>query len=192
MSILLHGDAAFSGQGVVYETLHLSDLPAFTTHGTIHIVVNNQVSLIQETFTTCIYLWLCKYSFRKYFTELENMYLYTTKQNMYSLDTVWIRILNKKSFINVWFFPYSEWTTNFLYLGWIYHWSSVFSVIPIPNRRREGDQCPHLPCQCWLPRGSGVCVQGGSRVESHIWKRCGGGSCKSSGPRRIIFINFIC
>ena len=43
MSILLHGDAAFSGQGVVYETIHLSDLPAYTTHGTIHIVVNNQV-----------------------------------------------------------------------------------------------------------------------------------------------------
>ena len=43
MSILLHGDAAFSGQGVVYETFHLSDLPAYTTHGTIHIVVNNQV-----------------------------------------------------------------------------------------------------------------------------------------------------
>ena len=45
MSILLHGDAAFSGQGVVYETIHLSDLPAYTTHGTIHIVVNNQVRL---------------------------------------------------------------------------------------------------------------------------------------------------
>ena len=44
MSILLHGDAAFSGQGVVYETFHLSDLPAYTTHGTIHIVANNQVS----------------------------------------------------------------------------------------------------------------------------------------------------
>lgn len=43
MSILLHGDAAFSGQGVVYETFHLSDLPAYTTHGTVHIVVNNQV-----------------------------------------------------------------------------------------------------------------------------------------------------
>lgn len=43
MSILLHGDAAFAGQGVVYETFHLSDLPAYTTHGAIHIVVNNQV-----------------------------------------------------------------------------------------------------------------------------------------------------
>ena len=43
MSILLHGDAAFSGQGVVYETFHLSDLPAYSTHGTVHIVVNNQV-----------------------------------------------------------------------------------------------------------------------------------------------------
>ena len=43
MGILLHGDAAFAGQGVVFETFHLSDLPAYTTHGTIHIVVNNQV-----------------------------------------------------------------------------------------------------------------------------------------------------
>ncbi|RXG59537.1 2-oxoglutarate dehydrogenase-like, mitochondrial, partial [Armadillidium vulgare] len=38
LSILLHGDAAFSGQGIVYETFHLSDLPDYTTHGTIHIV----------------------------------------------------------------------------------------------------------------------------------------------------------
>ena len=45
MSILLHGDAAFSGQGVVYETIHLSDLPAYTTHGTIHIVINNQARI---------------------------------------------------------------------------------------------------------------------------------------------------
>lgn len=33
MSILLHGDAAFAGQGVVFETFHLSDLPHYTTHG---------------------------------------------------------------------------------------------------------------------------------------------------------------
>jgi 2-oxoglutarate dehydrogenase E1 component len=46
MSILLHGDAAFAGQGVVYETFHLSDLPAYTTHGTIHIICNNQVKKI--------------------------------------------------------------------------------------------------------------------------------------------------
>lgn len=44
MSILLHGDAAFAGQGVVYETFHLSDLPSYTTNGTIHVVVNNQVT----------------------------------------------------------------------------------------------------------------------------------------------------
>ncbi|XP_016288226.1 2-oxoglutarate dehydrogenase-like, mitochondrial isoform X2 [Monodelphis domestica] len=43
MSILVHGDAAFAGQGVVYETFHLSDLPSYTTNGTVHIVVNNQV-----------------------------------------------------------------------------------------------------------------------------------------------------
>lgn len=43
--MLLHGDAAFAGQGVVFETFHLSDLPDYTTNGTIHIVVNNQVSI---------------------------------------------------------------------------------------------------------------------------------------------------
>ena len=46
MAILLHGDAAYSGQGVVYETMHLSDLPSHSTGGTIHIVVNNQVTIV--------------------------------------------------------------------------------------------------------------------------------------------------
>lgn len=48
MSILLHGDAAFAGQGVVYETFHLSDLPNYTTHGTIHIIVNNQIGFTTD------------------------------------------------------------------------------------------------------------------------------------------------
>ncbi|XP_065652438.1 2-oxoglutarate dehydrogenase complex component E1 isoform X2 [Hydra vulgaris] len=48
MSILLHGDAAFAGQGVVYETMHLSDLPNYTTHGTIHVVVNNQIGFTTD------------------------------------------------------------------------------------------------------------------------------------------------
>nr|XP_039273817.1 2-oxoglutarate dehydrogenase, mitochondrial-like isoform X1 [Styela clava] len=48
MSILMHGDAAFAGQGVVYETFHLSDLPAYTTHGTIHVVVNNQIGFTTD------------------------------------------------------------------------------------------------------------------------------------------------
>lgn len=48
MSILLHGDAAFAGQGIVYETFHLSDLPSYTTHGTVHVVVNNQVTWAPE------------------------------------------------------------------------------------------------------------------------------------------------
>ncbi|CAF4565166.1 unnamed protein product [Rotaria socialis] len=48
MSILLHGDAAFAGQGVVYETFHLSDLPAYTTHGTIHIICNNQIGFTTD------------------------------------------------------------------------------------------------------------------------------------------------
>uniref|UniRef100_A0A671YPL2 2-oxoglutarate dehydrogenase complex component E1 n=1 Tax=Sparus aurata TaxID=8175 RepID=A0A671YPL2_SPAAU len=48
MSILIHGDAAFAGQGIVYETFHLSDLPSYTTHGTIHVVVNNQIGFTTD------------------------------------------------------------------------------------------------------------------------------------------------
>jgi len=43
MGVLVHGDAAVAGQGIVYESLQLQDLVDYTTGGVIHIVMNNQV-----------------------------------------------------------------------------------------------------------------------------------------------------
>jgi len=48
LAVLIHGDGSFAGQGVVYETLHLSALPNYTTGGTIHMVVNNQVAFTTD------------------------------------------------------------------------------------------------------------------------------------------------
>jgi 2-oxoglutarate dehydrogenase E1 component len=41
--LMIHGDASFAGEGVIQETLNLSQLPAYTTGGALHVVVNNQL-----------------------------------------------------------------------------------------------------------------------------------------------------
>jgi len=48
MGVLLHGDAAFAGQGIVYETMGLHNLPWYGTGGTIHLIVNNQIGFTTD------------------------------------------------------------------------------------------------------------------------------------------------
>lgn len=59
MGLLIHGDAAFSGLGIVPETLQLADLEGYRTGGVIHVVINNQVPKNRRT-NNALSLKFCK------------------------------------------------------------------------------------------------------------------------------------
>lgn len=48
LCLQIHGDAAFAGQGIVAESLALSNLPGFTVGGSVHLIVNNQLGFTTD------------------------------------------------------------------------------------------------------------------------------------------------
>jgi 2-oxoglutarate dehydrogenase E1 component len=64
MLLLIHGDAAFIGEGIVQETLNISGIPAYTVGGAVHIILNNQVGFTTEPH---------EYTAGRYSTEIAKM-----------------------------------------------------------------------------------------------------------------------
>ena len=52
MALLIHGDAAFAGEGITQETLNLSGLSAYRVGGTLHVIVNNQIGFTTSSAET--------------------------------------------------------------------------------------------------------------------------------------------
>ena len=72
MSVLMHGDAAFAGQGIVAETLAFSDLNFFKTGGTVHIIINNQIGASYYLHAVQPYAHFCPPLFAGFTTDPVN------------------------------------------------------------------------------------------------------------------------